>query len=100
MKTESIKLNVDGIEREFTFKPVNWEHFPKIFTLATRFQNLKENEILSVMDEKTLSSLMEMELLMFKNSYPEMKEQDIKNIIMDNVFEIMGVLFTVNLVRK
>jgi hypothetical protein len=100
MKTETLKLIINGTEREFVFKPLNWEHFPKLFTIASKFQNTDEKEMLSKLDEKLIKDVMELELTMFKISYPEMKEEDIKDIILQNMFELMTVLFEINLAKK
>ena len=96
MKTQIVKLKVDDIEREFTLKPLNWEHFPKLFALMNLFKN-KEEDIFNSLDEITIKKIMDLEYEMFKTSYPEMKEDELKALILPNVFILMEPLFTINI---
>ena len=101
MRTEKITLKVDGINKEYIFKPLAWEDLPRLYSLLGKFSSLKEDtdheHIMKIMDEKTIKDLMDMEFKMFKLSYPEMSDTDIKSIISKNIFELIEVLMKVNL---
>jgi hypothetical protein len=99
MKTEKVTLTVNGQEKEFTFNPLAWEDYPKLMGMMSKL-NLKkgqEDKLLDNLDEPTMAKLMDLEYKMFKKSYPELKENEIKQIIIENVFTLLTPLVTVNI---
>ena len=96
MKSKQIKLKVDGIEKDYVLKPLKWDDFPKLYGLVSKFNGTKEEDIISKLGENEIKVLMELELKMFIESYPHLKEDDLKPIIQENLFDLLGILVELN----
>ena len=99
MKTEKAMLKVDGVEKEFVFKPLPWEDFPKLFGLMSKFEGVTKETFGQAISEENVKTIMDLELKMFTRSYPEMSVEDIKEIILPNLFPLMEVMVNVSLVQ-
>jgi hypothetical protein len=99
MKSESVKLQVNGEEKEYSFNSLSWADYPKLMGVVSKlnFKKGEENNFLEQLDEATVTKLMDLELKMFQKSYPNLKENDIKEIIIENVFALLEPLITVNI---
>ena len=82
--------------KEYTFKPLTWERYPDLFTLFSKFEGVNEKDIAKSMDKDTIKTIMELELDMFKRSHPEIKEDDMKEIIQEHMFDLLPVLVEIN----
>lgn len=98
MKT--YKLNVNGETKEFKFNPLGWSEFPKFMGLVSILGSKKQEEMISSLDEQTTEKLMDLELKMFRKSYPNIPESEVKEIIIQNVFPLMEALMETNLQAK
>lgn len=96
MKEE--KITLDG--KEYILKPLDWKHYPKLFTLMSKFEGVDDKNFMSALDEKTMESLMDLELHTFKLSHPEIREDELKQIVMHNIFEILPVMVELNFNKK
>lgn len=92
---KQITLKVDGEDKIYKLKPLDWDNYPKLFTIATKF-NGSEKDIMSKLDEKTIIDLRELELIMFKISYPEMPLDEMKKVVQQNIFELLEPLIELN----
>lgn len=93
MKEKKVELS----GKEYTLKPLDWESYPKLFTLVSKFEGVSEENMSKVMDEATIKLLMDLELKTFKISHPEIKETELKQIVMTHMFELIEVIIDLNL---
>ena len=85
-------------EDTFVFKPLSWQHFPKLFSLIQEFQKVKfdkdkPEEMMKLFTEDTMKTLLELEKEMVKVSYPDLPEDDIERFVMSNFMELVNPLF-------
>ena len=101
MKSKEVVLKVDGEEKTFKMNALSWDDFPKLMDLLSKLnvKGEKEEDILKSLDENNMTKLMDLEYKMFKKSYPEMTEQEVKDIILENVFVLLDPLVSVNFTK-
>lgn len=95
-------VDADGKEEVFTFKPLPFKHYPKIYKVLGKFQSLKVDESLPEeeqgasfmenLDVGTIEELLELEKVMVKNSYPDYDDGKLERFIMGNMFELIEPL--------
>jgi hypothetical protein len=89
------KFKVDNDEKVLKLKPLDWDNFPRLFSIVSKLKSGEEN-IISGLDEKVFRDLRDLEVTMIKLSYPEMEDSVIKNIVHQNVFELLEPLIELN----
>lgn len=89
----------DGEEQVFTFKPLPFKMYPKIYKILSELQDLKVEddsdgkEFLKVMTNKNLiEELLVLEKEMVLTSYPDLSEEKVERFVSSNVFELMTPL--------
>lgn len=99
-----IKLkDEEGVEYNFTFKPLPFATYPKVYPLLGKltgidFDDKDAKKVFEKFDEETVELLSKIELEMVLNSYPDMELTKAQNFVMANMFDLIEVL--VNLTFK
>lgn len=111
-KPRAMKLkNPDGTEDELEIKPLPMDAFPEFWTVLEKMSSIdisgsKEDsrKLFKSMDKEGVQALSDLLVKMLENSYPMEEGADekeyksiIKNFIVNNYFELMGVLFETNM---
>lgn len=97
-------VNNDGEETVFSFKPLPFKHYPKIYKVLGRLQDLnldgdeglseedKSKKFLSSVSEDVIDELMSIELIMVKNSYPDLTDEKAELFVTSNLFQLVEPL--------
>ena len=90
------ELATDNGEIEhFTFKPLPFRLYPKAFGIFSKFSDMKTedaNDMLKVLDEKTLTELSAILKEMVARSYPDLSEDKVEIFVMSNLFQLIEPL--------
>lgn len=85
----------DGVEQVFTFKPLPFATYPKVYDLLSKFSDIDSTDgkaFINSLDEKTMNNLLEVELQMVMNSYPDMNREKAERFVLSNVFDLIDPL--------
>jgi len=100
-KKEIVLQNAEGVEETFMFNALGAKWMGKIFKVAQRFSDIKEdstpNEILSRLDEETTSALVELVEETVKKSYNTLSESDVSDFAGAHFMELFPLVFELNL---
>lgn len=85
----------DGNEQVFTFKPLPFATYPRVYDLMSKFSELDaedEKSFMKVLDKDTMKDLMEIELEMVQNSYPDMDKAKAEHFVISNAFQLIDTI--------
>lgn len=88
----------DGEEQVFTFKPLPFATYPKVYDLMAKFNDVSgddEAAFMKALDEKTMKDLLDVELAMVSNSYPDMDKAKLERFVSSNVFQLIEPLVSI-----
>lgn len=88
----------DGNEQVFTFKPLPFATYPKVYDLLSKFSEFDgedEKAFMKALDEKTMKDLLSVELDMVLNSYPDMDKAKAERFVLSNVFQLIEPLVSI-----
>lgn len=91
-----VKLNDDeGVEHNFTFKPLPFATYPRVYDLLTKFSELDADDdkaFMKALDKDTMRDLMDIELEMVMGSYPDMDKSKAERFVISNTFSLIETL--------
>lgn len=97
-------VNNDGEEVVFTFQPLPFKHYPRIYKVLGELQKLESSKDEALSDEEqskrflerlspeTVDELLGLELEMVRKSYPELSESRAELFVTSNVFGLVEPL--------
>ena len=90
----------DGVEEFIYLKPLPVKYLPKLFKVAAKFNGAKEEDVMSKLDEDTMTDLTEIVFQAVKKSLPDDKDEVVDSFVSQHFMELIGAVFEVNFNNK
>lgn len=91
----------DGVEHTFTFKPLPFKDYPKLYDVLNSLSKLDglddEKQFFNKIESSDISKIAELEKAMVKKSYPDKRDEDVENFVQSNLFDLINPLIEANL---
>jgi hypothetical protein len=98
----------EGVEQVFTFKPLPFSYYPKLYSLLNKLSEadlmskknveLPEEEqakkFMESLSEELVQELVGLEKSMVKNSYPALSDDKVEKFVTSNAFELLEPLMS------
>ena len=88
----------DGEEHTFNFKPLPFRFYPELFKILAviqKYQGDDENALFQLLSDDSMASLLNLELEMVKNSFPDLSDEDAERFVSSNCFQLIEPLLMV-----
>jgi len=89
----------DGVEQVFTFKPLPFATYPRVYDLVGKLNGLNtddnEESFMKLLDKDLMDELLNVELEMVLNSYPNMDKLKAEIFVISNSFQLIEPLIAI-----